>query len=115
MRSPITTHVLDTARGVPAAGLPITLEKRSETDQWEVIARGTTNGDGRIADLLPETYELTRGFYRMVFNTGAYFRMLALDAFYPSVPVIFEIQEPAQHYHVPLLLSPYGYSTYRGS
>jgi len=111
--SPITTHVLDTARGRPAAGLEIILEKRAGEDFVE-IARGKTNKDGRLPDLL-EPGQLEAAVYRMTFQTGAWFDSHELKGFYPYVPVIFEIIDPAQHYHVPLLLSPYGFSTYRGS
>jgi 5-hydroxyisourate hydrolase len=111
--SPITTHVLDTARGRPAARLRVVLEVRSG-GRFRVLGRGTTDANGRIADLLPEG-RLRRGTYRLTFDTGRYFRAGGGPGFYPSVAVLFEIRDPAQHYHVPLLLSPYGYSTYRGS
>ncbi len=111
--SPITTHVLDTARGRPAAGLPITLEIE-QGERWHELARGSTNADGRIADLLAPG-SLAAGRYRMTFATGAYFAAAGVTGFYPYVTVVFDIAEPAQHYHVPLLLSPFGYSTYRGS
>jgi 5-hydroxyisourate hydrolase len=109
MRSPITTHVLDTALGRPAAGVDIRLF-RGETE----LARGITNDDGRIADLLaPGTLEA--GTHRMTFATGPYFEATGRPAFYPEVSVDFTIVDPAEHYHIPLLLSPFGYSTYRGS
>lgn len=109
MRSPITTHVLDTATGRPAAGCPISLSKSGT-----VIASGITNADGRIADLL-EPGTLVPGRYCMTFDTAAYFAQTKTEAFYPVVPVHFVITAIDEHYHVPLLLSPYGYSTYRGS
>lgn len=109
MTSPITTHVLDTATGKPAAGCPISLSKDGVK-----LAGGITDADGRIADLLkPGTLE--PGHYCMRFDTEAYFALTNTDAFYPVVPVHFEITATDEHYHVPLLLSPYGYSTYRGS
>lgn len=111
--SPITTHVLDTARGRPAAGLRVLLEVRAGS-RFRVLARGTTDRNGRIGDLLPEG-SLRRGTYRLTFETARYFRARRVRAFYPSVALLFEIREPRQHYHVPLLLSPFGYSTYRGS
>jgi 5-hydroxyisourate hydrolase len=111
--SPITTHVLDTARGRPAAGLPITLAI-DEDGSWRELARGTTNADGRIADLLASG-ALAAARYRMRFDTGSYFSSLGVRGFYPYVEVVFDIEAPDQHYHVPLLLSPFGYSTYRGS
>ncbi len=112
--SPITTHVLDTARGRPAAGLRVLLEARAGSGRFRVLARGVTDGNGRIGDLLPEG-ALRRGTYRLTFETARYFRARRVRSFYPSVAVLFEIREPRQHHHVPLLLSPFGYSTYRGS
>ena len=112
MRSPITTHVLDTALGKPAAGVQLVLE-RVDGDVRE-LARGVTDADGRVGDLLTPG-SLDPGTYRITFDTGAYFAATARPSFYPSVAVVFEIVDPAQHYHVPLLLSPFGYSTYRGS
>ena len=116
MPSPITTHVLDTSRGCPASGGVVTLEmQNSSTAGWKKLAIGTTNADGRIADLLPEEFKLQKGEYRLTFETGQYFRALGIQSFYPQVSVIFEVQDASQHFHVPLLLSPFGYSTYRGS
>ncbi len=116
-RSPITTHVLDTARGRPAGGVPVTLAARSgpTPDGWREIARGRTDEDGRVRDLLAPGSTLPAGVYRLTFDTGAYFRALGVEGFYPHAEVVFEIRNPAEHHHVPLLLSPYGYSTYRGS
>lgn len=112
MSSPLTTHVLDTAAGTPAAGLPVLLEHKGEV--WERVSQGTTNSDGRVADLLTPG-ELVRGTWRITFDTGAYFAARGQRGFYPYVAVVFEVTEPGQHHHVPLLLSPFGYSTYRGS
>ncbi len=106
--SAITTHVLDTAAGRPAANVPVLLEHLTPQG-WQPIAHGVTDGDGRLRTLLPDGYTLTAGDYRITFDTRD------RSAFYPSVSVQFAIQDPAQHYHVPLLLSPFGYSTYRGS
>ena len=111
--SPITTHVLDTARGRPAAGVPAILELRSGPEAWTEQGRGATDADGRIKDLA--TGLLVPGIYRLTFDTAAYFRAQQVEAFYPYVAIVFEVREPAQHHHVPLLLSPFGYSTYRGS
>jgi 5-hydroxyisourate hydrolase len=108
--SAITTHVLDTSRGQPAAGVVVRLERGAA-----VLASGRTDADGRLRDLLPEHVALTPGVYRLVFDTGVYFRDQAVEAFYPHVAIDFEVRDAAQHYHVPLLLSPFGYSTYRGS
>lgn len=113
--SAITTHVLDTARGKPAAGVPVYLEWVSGQRGPSVVARGTTDADGRLRDLLPAGQPLHPGTYRLVFDTDAYFADRYQDAFYPEVSVVFTVRDAGEHYHVPLLLSPYGYSTYRGS
>jgi 5-hydroxyisourate hydrolase len=102
----VTTHVLDTAAGRPAAGIPV----RFERGDGEPIAEGVTDEDGRIRDLGPET--LAPGVYRLVFDTGAY---LGPDAFFPDVTLAFRIADGTAHHHVPVLLSPFAYSTYRGS
>ena len=111
--SPITTHVLDTTCGKPAQGVPVVLE-RLIGSAWKELSKKTTNADGRVADLLAEGAKLDAGTYRLTFDTGAYFKGLKTKSFYPSVAVVFEIED-SSHYHVPLLLSPFGYSTYRGS
>lgn len=111
--SSITTHVLDTAQGKPAIGIPISLHVRVG-DAWQQVGRGVTNRDGRISDFLPDG-ELKLGRYRLTFDTSAYLSRAASPVFFPEVSIVFEIRDAAQHYHVPLLLSPYGYSTYRGS
>ena len=110
--SPITTHVLDTARGKPAVGIPVSLHIQSD-GIWKELAGGITNQDGRITDLLRES-TLKPGRYRLTFETGKYLAQSG-KPFFPEVEIVFEVHDPAQHYHVPLLLSPYGYSTYRGS
>jgi 5-hydroxyisourate hydrolase len=109
----ITTHVLDTARGKPAEGVPVILERFGE-DHWWILGRGTTDGDGRLRNLLPDGAPLAAGRYRLTFDTGAYFRDFGDAAFYPEVAVVFTVAAN-EHHHVPLLLSPFGYSTYRGS
>jgi 5-hydroxyisourate hydrolase len=113
MKSPITTHVLDTAKGQPAVGLPLSLHMKQGTT-WNVVTEQTTNEDGRVASLI-EPSAFKSGTYRMVFDTQSYFASLGCDSFYPVVQVEFTITDTDQHYHVPLLLSPFGYSTYRGS
>ena len=112
--SAITTHVLDTARGCPAAGVPITLELQSD-DGWIAIGQGATDGDGRLKTLLADGKRPAAGIYRISFDTDAYFRACGIAGFYPSAQIAFRLSDPDQHYHVPLLLSPFGYSTYRGS
>lgn len=106
--SHVTTHVLDTARGHPAAGIPVRLDARD--DGWSTIATAATDDDGRVRELGPES--LPAGVYRLVFDTESY---LGDDCFLPEVTVAFRITDPAAHYHVPVLLSPFSYSTYRGS
>ena len=113
--SAITTHVLDTARGCPAAGVRIALEQIDADERWQVMGHGVTDGDGRLRTLLPDGADAAPGVYRLVFDTRAYFESSGVRTFFPRVMVTFEVSEPAGHYHVPLLLSPYGYSTYRGS
>lgn len=110
--SAVTTHVLDTAAGRPAGGVPVRLETRTG-DAWEPLGRAATDTDGRARDLGPERLEA--GTYRIVFDTATYFAATGTAAFYPEVDVVFEIADVEEHYHVPLLLSPYGFTTYRGS
>lgn len=111
--SPLTTHVLDVSLGRPAKGVPVTLDRRG-TNGFEPVASGTTDSDGRLRDLLPRD-SLTAGVYRLTFDTEAYFTAQNTTGFYPSVTVVFTVTHPDEHHHVPLLLSPFGYSTYRGS
>ncbi|HLM57670.1 MAG TPA: hydroxyisourate hydrolase [Pyrinomonadaceae bacterium] len=113
--SAITTHVLDTARGRPAEGVPVALEKQTSGGGWQTLGRGKTDADGRLRDLLSQEQRLTQGVYRLTFDTATYFDSLGLAGFYPEVSVAFSVADASQHYHVPLLLSPFGYSTYRGS
>jgi len=112
--SAITTHVLETSRGQPAAGVSVVPELFGKRAEWRELPRGVTDAEGRLRDLLPADRVPVAGVYRLTFDTGAYFQRLGLACFYPSVPVVFEIRAPSEHYHVPLLLSPFGYSTYRG-
>jgi 5-hydroxyisourate hydrolase len=112
--SPITTHVLDTSRGQPAVGISVKLERLSGVTNWQAIADGKTNSDGRITDLLPSG-SLVVGRYRLIFAVAEYFQNSNVTSFYPQITIEFQINVPTEHYHVPLLLSPFGYSTYRGS
>ena len=116
----ITTHVLDTARGKPASGVPVVLEtleisSGTEGGAWRELARAVTDGDGRVRPLLPAGTALVPGTYRITFAIGAWFRDQEIEGFYPEAAIVFDVRDAGQHYHVPLLLSPYGYSTYRGS
>lgn len=112
MTSFITTHVLDAARGAPAAGVAVTLESH-DGHTWTAIGDGVTDDDGRIRDLGPE--RLPSGSYRLSFAVGDYFAASGTDSFYPEVTVTCRIDTEQAHYHVPILLSPFAYSTYRGS
>jgi 5-hydroxyisourate hydrolase len=111
--SQITTHILDTTRGKPAANITIVLY-RDRNGEWTEIARGKTNEDGRIMDLLQRDVMLQKGIYKLRFETKAYFNETGASTFYPYVEIVFDIQS-GDHYHVPLLLNPFGYTTYRGS
>jgi 5-hydroxyisourate hydrolase/2-oxo-4-hydroxy-4-carboxy-5-ureidoimidazoline decarboxylase len=111
--SQITTHILDTSAGKPAKDVSIRLQQKTG-ESWQTIAQGVTNADGRIADLLPSGKILATGVYKMVFDTGAYFANNNVEGFYPEVDIQFMIADDS-HYHVPLLINPFGYSTYRGS
>jgi 5-hydroxyisourate hydrolase len=110
--SGITTHVLDTSRGCPAAGVPVVLERAVDSG-WQSVGHDTTDADGRARDLLSSAPG--DGRYRLTFDTGAYFSAIGEAGFYPEVSVTFVVAHGEDHYHVPLLLSPFGYSTYRGS
>jgi 5-hydroxyisourate hydrolase len=111
--SPITTHVLDLARGRPAAGVAVILERAAPGGGWVEMGAAMTDDNGRTADLARAPIEA--GIHRLVFATGAYFAAQQVPAFHPSVTVSFEVKDPSQHHHVPLLVAPFGYSTYRGS
>lgn len=111
-RSPITTHILDTSIGRPAAGVEVRLFSVDRGN--EELARGVTNDDGRIADLLPPG-SLQAGTYRLHFAIEPYFTAQNRTSFYPHVDITFVVRTTDEHYHVPLLLNPFGYSTYRGS
>jgi 5-hydroxyisourate hydrolase len=109
--STVSTHVLDTALGQPATGVPVRLERMA--DGGTLLAEAVTGEDGRVAELGPAG--LAPGAYRIVFGTGAYFARAGQRAFYPEVAITFLVEAADGHYHVPLVLSPFGYATYRGS
>ena len=113
--SPITTHVLDLALGGPARGVAVTLSARAADDRWEELARGITDADGRVPELLPDGRLIRAGDHQLRFDVAAYFLSLGRSTFYTDVVVAFRVEDPNAHHHVPLLLSPFGYSTYRGS
>ena len=111
----ISTHILDTALGRPAAGVAVVLERVEEGGGSREVARAVTDGDGRVRELAPSGGSLAAGHYRLTFDSGAYFAARGIEGFYPLVSILFTLRDPAQHHHVPLLLSPFGYATYRGS
>ena len=114
--SQITTHILDTAVGRPAENVEAVLYRYKDKDEeWLELGRGNTDEDGRVADLYPYEDSLPEGTYRINFDTTAYFEANQVDTFYPSVDIQFNVEGDGQHYHIPLLLAPFGYSTYRGS
>jgi 5-hydroxyisourate hydrolase len=111
--SQITTHILDTSKGKPAFGVQVTL-CHHEKKNWVEIAKGVTDEDGRVGNLLKKNVKLVLGTYKLRFETQSYFVKQAVQTFYPFVEITFQVTTE-EHYHVPLLLNPYGYSTYRGS
>jgi 5-hydroxyisourate hydrolase len=108
----ISTHILDTSRGRPAEGVVVVLE-RQQGDGFVVVTKGSTDADGRVKGLVTGAPE--PGTWRIRFDTGAYHRALGVDGFYPYVEIVFLTTNAAEHYHVPLLINPFGFSTYRGS
>lgn len=112
--SKITTHVLDISLGRPAANVSVLLEAMSATGSWTTIGHGMTDGDGRLKDLAAEK-NVAAGVYRLTFDTGAYFAKHQAESLYPQVTILIEVKAGQEHYHIPLLLSPFAYSTYRGS
>ncbi len=112
-KSPITTHVLDTSQGAPAVGVSVKLE-RVVGNHVDMLGRTTTDDDGRVINW-PEPFVVHPGTYRVTFATAAYFERSGQACFYPEVAVLFEVADASAHHHVPLLISPFGYSTYRGS
>ena len=114
MKSPITTHILDTSAGRPATGVPVSLWRRHD-DSFASMGQGETDSDGRIASGLIDSSEFRPGQYQLRFETAAYFSAAGVDSFYPRVIIDFLVSAEDEHYHVPLLIAPFGYSTYRGS
>ena len=110
----ITTHILDLSTGRPAAGVRVSLA-RIDRDKRTEIGTGATDADGRLKELMSAASQMSAATYELTFETGAYFTKRGVECFHPRVTVTFEVRNAAQHYHVPLLISPFGYSTYRGS
>jgi 5-hydroxyisourate hydrolase len=113
--SAITTHVLDVSIGRPAAGVLVMLDRQTKNGDWETLGGQKTDSDGRARELLPDGDPLTTAVHRLTFDVGPYFSDRQVNAFYQEVTITFTVKDASQHYHVPLLLSPFGYSTYRGS
>ena|ERR1700736_5262942 len=113
--SRISTHVLDTARGKPASGVPVSLQFQDRQGKWASVGSSETDADGRCSELLPDGQILREGFYRLTFDTARYFAMSEEQGLYPAVQITFEVRRGETHIHIPLLLSPNGYTTYRGS
>jgi 5-hydroxyisourate hydrolase len=113
--STISTHILDTARGAPASGVAVYLESQNTDETWVELSHAWTDDDGRVKPFFLVEEPLPAGVYRLVFDTEPYFSGLNTECFYPQVAIVFKIDDQPQHYHIPLLISPFGYSTYRGS
>jgi 5-hydroxyisourate hydrolase len=113
--SPISTHVLDTAKGKPAAGVPVRLERQDSSGKWAPVGSAETDQDGRCGQLVPEGATLREGVHRLTFDTSVYFAASGTEGLYPVVEIVFRMRSGESHFHIPLLLSPNGYTTYRGS
>jgi len=111
----ISTHVLDLAQGKPAKDVPVRLEKRGSGGEWVVLRESRTDAEGRCAQLLPEGEILRAGLYRLAFDAASYHLAQDVEGLYPVVEITFQVREGESHAHIPLLLSPHGYTTYRGS
>jgi 5-hydroxyisourate hydrolase len=110
----VSTHVLDTAAGQPAAGVAVRLDRQEPGGGWAELASGHTGPDGRLAGWLPDGQPVA-GLHRLAIGSGGYFARQGVATLYPEVTITFEVSEPGGHYHLPVLLSPFGYTTYRGS
>ena len=110
----LSTHILDTHRGCPAGQVEVLVYSYESDTHSTLIMHTQTDDDGRAKDLIPLDHNRS-GLYRIVFKVGAYHQKLEIKGFYPEVSILFDVQDPSSHYHVPLLISPFGYSTYRGS
>ncbi len=111
----ISTHILDTARGKPAQNVAVRLERRDASGDWQLLNSVHTDEDGRCPQLLPDDFDVGAGVYRLSFETGNYYALQKIETLYPAVDVTFQIRNGESHFHIPLLLSPNGYTTYRGS
>jgi len=115
IKNKISTHVLDTTLGKPAVGIPVRLERRQSSGKWSVLETCATDQDGRCSQLLPDEAALATGLYRLVFDTHSYFAEKKVASLYPVIEVTFQVRDGESNFHIPLLLSPNGYTTYRGT
>ena len=113
--SRISTHILDTARGVPAKDVPVQLERQETPGNWRLLVSARTDRDGRCSDLLGESAALLAGLYRLTFDTASYYAAQKVEGLYPVVQITFTVEDGETHFHIPLLLTQNGYTTYRGS
>jgi 5-hydroxyisourate hydrolase len=111
----ISTHVLDTAQGTPAEEVPVRLERRELAGEWRMLSSSHTDAEGRCAQLLPEGEPLRAGIYRLTFDAASYHHARNVEGLFPVVEITFQVHDGESHFHIPLLLSPHGYTTYRGS
>ncbi len=111
----ISTHVLDTAQGAPARNVPVRLERQESSGDWRLVGSARTDQDGRCGQLLPEGEAAAAGIYRMTFDAASYYAAQKIEGLYPLVQITFAAKQGEENFHIPLLLSPYGYTTYRGS
>ncbi|KAG2176595.1 hypothetical protein INT44_007259 [Umbelopsis vinacea] len=115
-KSPVTCHVLIASTGIPGKNVAVKIEQLDQaTADFKVLSTSQTNDDGRCPTLLPANHQIEKGIYRVTFETKSYFESQGQACFYPYVQIVFELANPEQHYHIPLLISPYSYTTYRGS
>lgn len=111
----ISTHILDTAQGAPARNVPVRLERQESSGDWRLVGSARTDQDGRCGQLLPEGEAVAAGIYRLTFDTASYYAAQKIEGLYPLVQITFAAKQGEVHFHIPLLLSPHGYTTYRGS
>ena len=111
----ISTHILDLARGKPAPDVTVRLERQEDSGGWHLLASTSTDHDGRCGQLLPETEDLSEGLYRLAFDTASYYASQKTETLYPVIEITFRVRKGESQFHIPLLLSPNGYTTYRGS
>ena len=112
--NPLSVHVLNTQNGLPSPDVTVVLEQM-KGEKWVTLNTAVTNAQGRISEMYPANRALEKGSYRVTFKTGDWFKTQKIDTFFPEIPIIFSVDGTVQHYHIPLLLSPFGYSTYRGN